>query len=90
MEEEVASKLEALNATADALKGDGSDSVDAMLVKPLQTFMEAMTDFIASRGSHGFYSPPEDGVVHLPEMGQVRARHGRRTILQASDPVPRG
>ena len=33
--------------------------------------MEGMTDFIASRGSHGFYSPPEDGVVHLPEMGQV-------------------
>ena len=41
MDEEVASKLEALNATADALKGDGSDSVDAMLVKPLQARREA-------------------------------------------------
>jgi len=59
---------EQLMSSARDLKGGGALSVSTLYLVPLKQFLQATTDFVCARGTHGFFEPPSDGVVHLEEV----------------------
>jgi len=63
--EKLKADIAALMTEARSLKGNGAQSVEAMLVKPLQALMQSMTDLISARPLTGAFTAPSDGVVHL-------------------------
>jgi len=64
LDEKVATDFEALMAKAEVLKGDAEGSVEVLLLKPLQAFMDAQTAFLMARKVAGVYEAAAGGVTH--------------------------